>query len=397
VLDPEQNHSFTDHFIDAPVDLSKVLFICTANEVGEIPGPLRDRMDFINLSGYVGKEKVHIMKEYLEPQERKRTGISESELEIQDDAVESLIRWYCREAGVRNLQKHVEKIYRKAALMLAKEHLDKIVITDENLNKFVGLAPNSSDRMYEQTPVGVVMGLAFNTNGGATLYIESTTTDIARKKKVKKDEEGKIVIEEEEDDEDLSGGALETTGQMGDVMKESTAIALTVAKAQLLKLDPLNHFFRTRRIHMHVPEGATPKDGPSAGITMVSSLLSLALDTPVKNNVAMTGEITLTGKVLRIGGLKEKLLAARRSMVFEVLIPKDNRAHFEELPDFIREGMTAHFVDTYDDVFKVIFPDYQPPQHTIKTIEAPVASPSPAQPDSSSVNEVEPKHEQALA
>lgn len=390
VLDPEQNFSFLDHYLDVPVDLSNVLFICTANDQSTIPGPLADRMDFIRLSGYVDSEKVEIVKQYLEPATLRKTGIEPGTVELEPAAVRDIIRWYCREAGVRNLQKHIEKVYRKVALELVRkqvqasvadtavdsnstvveENAAAIIITPENLKDYLGKAKFTQDRLYERTPVGVVMGLAWNSMGGATLYIEATAADIAVSSSlaqniVGEDIEGELLAETTEVEDDVAAevdagnsGGLFSTGQLGDVMKESTLIAYTVAKAFLNKVDPSNKFFSTTRIHLHVPEGATPKDGPSAGVTMVTSLLSLALNTPIVD-LGMTGEITLTQKVLPIGGVKEKTIAAKRSRVSTLCFPKQNERDWDELDEDIKEGVTVHFVDTYADLFPICFPEFQ--------------------------------------
>ena len=361
VLDPEQNSSFTDHYLDVPVDLSQVLFVCTANVEHTIPGPLADRMEFIRLSGYVSQEKVEIVQRFLEPLARKRTGVDESHAHLHLDAIEALIRWYCREAGVRNLQQHVDRIYRKVALQIVKQRalneidgvvppeadvdgpvgsngaavLEKVIIDESNLHEYVGKPRFTTDRIYEQTPLGVVMGLAWNSMGGATLYIESS------------------IIHQDE-----KGGSVKVTGQLGDVMKESAQIALTIAKGEMRRRcadRAAQTFFETHHVHLHVPEGATPKDGPSAGITMVTSLLSLSLDKHVKPNLAMTGEVTLTGRVLPIGGVKEKTIAARRSGVTELVFPEANKRDWDELQEFIKEGLTVHFVEHYSQVFDIAF------------------------------------------
>jgi len=390
VLDPSQNGSFMDHYLDIPVDLSRVLFICTANMTETIPGPLADRMEFIRLSGYIMQEKIEIAKSYLAPNALKETGLTKEDIHIEDDSIESLVRWYCREAGVRNLQKHINQIYRKAALNLVRDYEKKemeakesspekgdtntsklkeslmslfvnssedekkeskddrskalkrpltsspIKVTTDNLRDYVGKPIFTSDKLYEHTPVGVVMGLAFNQLGGATLYIEAIISDV---------QEGK----------DGKSAGMHCTGQLGDVMRESSQIAYTVAKRTLYDRNPSNDFFQRNSLHMHVPEGATPKDGPSAGITMVTALLSLAMNNQVKKDLAMTGEITLTGRVLPIGGVKEKTIAARRELAKTLIFPKANEKDFEELPEVIREGLEVHFVETYDEVYKIAF------------------------------------------
>jgi Lon-like ATP-dependent protease len=364
LLDPEQNNSFLDHYLDVPVDLSKVLFVCTANMEDTIPQPLLDRMEVIRLSGYVSDEKIAIAEKYLAPVAKEMSGLKDADVTLQNDAIVELINKYCRESGVRNLKKHIEKVYRKAALKIVaevgedalpeaealteegkaaqkeseKDHTDPnatpsnmdkqateqprvalkvpdsvhVSITQENLKDYVGPPVYISDRLYETTPPGVAMGLAWTSMGGSALYIESIVQNALSA---------------------ASHGGLERTGSLRDVMKESTGVAYSYAKSVMARDYPKNKFFEHARIHLHCPEGATPKDGPSAGITMTSSLLSLALDTPIAEGVAMTGEITLTGKVLRIGGLREKTVAARRAGAKTVIFPQDNMSDWLELPE----------------------------------------------------------------
>ena len=404
VLDPSQNSTFRDHFIDVPVDISKVLFICTANEIDRIPGPLLDRMEVIRLSGYDFPEKVTIAEQYLVPKSMRDSGLmvdpaafvrkEEEEEEKKDDtttnndettnntdkeekpptpfeqyvpaegvpstvsitkeAIHSLVRWYAREAGVRNLAKYIDKITRKIALQVvaesegatltekARRKTESWIIDDNNLVEYVGKPVFTSDRLYESGPLpsGIVMGLAYTSMGGTALYIE--TQGIKRGF----DENGKPKG---------TGGSLKATGQLGDVMKESSQIAYTVARARLAGIDATNNFFETTDIHLHVPEGATPKDGPSAGVTMVTSMLSLALDKPIRNDVAMTGEISLTGKVLAVGGIKEKIMAARRAGITHVILPDSNRRDYDEIPDYLKDGLTVHYADDYDKVYNVVF------------------------------------------
>jgi Lon-like ATP-dependent protease len=292
LLDPEQNVNFLDHYLDVTVDLSKVLFVCTANVIDTIPEPLKDRMEIIEVSGYVAEEKLAIAKQYLIPQAIKLTGVKSEQLTIHDEALKTLIKSYCRESGVRNLQKQVEKIFRKAAFKIVKESLTHVDVNESNLSEFVGKPVFTSDRMYLETPPGVVMGLAWTSMGGSTLFIETTLAkplDLAADSKEQ--------------------GAIAMTGSLGNVMKESVQIAYTFAKSFLIKHDKDNLFLQRGHIHVHVPEGATPKDGPSAGCTLVSALLSLALNKPLIQNVAMTGEVSLTGKILPVGGIKEKVIA----------------------------------------------------------------------------------------
>eukprot|EP01080_Neovahlkampfia_damariscottae_P005448 gene5448-9261_t len=329
VLDPEQNTKFLDHFLDVPFDLSKVLFICTANLKETIPKPLLDRMEVLELSGYIQEEKVQISKKYLIPKIIKETGLTKSQLNLSDEILNKLIKEYCREAGVRNLEKKIESIGRKVALSIAKKKPIK-KITSNELESMIGLPIFTSDRYYEKTPIGVVMGLAYTEMGGSLIYLESM-----------------INI-------DVEASPFIITGKLGDVMKESTTIAMTVAKNYLMKLDQNNSFFNENSIHLHLPEGATPKDGPSAGITIVTSLLSLALNKRIKKNVAMTGEITLTGKVLEVGGIKEKVIGAKRANVKEIILPIGNKKNWNELEDEIKSDMIVHFVDYYKDVFEIV-------------------------------------------
>ncbi|KAE9445831.1 hypothetical protein C3L33_22258, partial [Rhododendron williamsianum] len=447
LLDPEQNANFLDHYLDVPIDLSKVLFVCTANVVEMIPNPLLDRMEVVAIAGYITDEKMHIARDYLEKTTREACGIKPEQVfcmcacmqnllfVMTDAALLALIESYCREAGVRNLQKQIEKIYRKLCLAFSLEpacsviawqialqlvrkgayneppavgdqvvevdeaktesvsdlgetvvggetqvvadpvdcssnemasdttveidpmekdltvdqsqpvtdqHTDsqvniethekreneaanvveKVLVDTSNLSDFVGKPVFHAERIYDQTPAGVVMGLAWTAMGGSTLYIETTLVEQS---------EGK--------------GALHVTGQLGDVMKESTQIAHTVARAILMEKDPDNTFFANTKLHLHVPAGATPKDGPSAGCTMITSLLSLALKKPVKKDLAMTGEV------------KEKTIAARRSDVKTIIFPSANRRDFDELAPNVKEGLEVHFVDDYSQIFVLAFAD----------------------------------------
>ncbi|XP_013787388.1 lon protease homolog, mitochondrial-like [Limulus polyphemus] len=336
VLDPEQNANFLDHYLDVNVDLSKVLFICTANVTDTIPEPLRDRMEMIEVAGYVAEEKQAIAERYLIPQARDMCGLKEDLISISQETLQKIIKSYCRESGVRNLQKHIEKIMRKSAFKLVNKELDRIVITTENIMDFIGKPIFTHDRLYDETPPGVVMGLAWTSMGGSTLYIETALC-----KPLKSD--------------DKAEGSFQLTGQLGDVMKESATIAFSFAKAFILKKNPENDFLQHAHLHLHVPEGAVPKDGPSAGITMVTAFLSLALGRPIRSDTAMTGEVSLTGKVLPVGGIKEKTIAARRAGVSCLILPEENKKDYDDLPKFITEGLEIHFVGNYSEVFDIIF------------------------------------------
>lgn len=337
LLDPEQNVNFLDHYLDVPVDLSKVLFICTANVIETIPEPLRDRMEMIDMSGYVAEEKVAIAKQYLIPQAKKNCGLEDKHINITDEALNVLIRSYCRESGVRNLQKQIEKVVRKVTFKIVRKEVESAEVTADNLNELLGKPIFTHDRMYESTPPGVVMGLAWTAMGGSALYIETAKRKLIEAK------------------DKVGDGSLELTGHLGDVMKESARIALTVARNFIKQQDQRNDFLESSHIHLHVPEGATPKDGPSAGVTIVTALLSLAKGTPIRQNVAMTGEVSLMGKVLPVGGIKEKTIAAKRSGVNCIILPEENKKDYTDLPTFITDGLEVHFVDNYSDVYKIVF------------------------------------------
>lgn len=339
VLDPEQNRDFLDHYLDVRLDLSNVLFIVTANIIDTIPEPLLDRMEVLRLSGYIMEEKIQIAKKYLLPRARKQMGLTANDVTFTLEALRSIINGYAREAGVRSLENHIKKILRKVALEVVKEQekgrrtKKKIThaITKDNLSHYLGKSLFQSDRFYERTPVGVSTGLAWTSHGGTTLYIETI----------------KVAAERTE---------MTLTGQAGDVMKESSQIAWSYLHSAIYKYAPGYTFFEKSQVHIHIPEGATPKDGPSAGSTMVTALLSLLLDTPVLDNLGMTGEITLTGRILGIGGLREKLIAARRSGLEVLIFPKDNQRDYDELPQYLKKGLEVHFVDHFDEIFHIAFP-----------------------------------------
>ena len=330
VLDPEQNTSFLDHYLDLPYDLSNVLFITTANQLDTIPGPLLDRMEIIRLSGYILEEKVEIAKRYLVPKQLKEQGFAEDEIEFTEEALRLMVDKYAREAGVRNLEKQIRKVIRKANLKLAEEEEIKFLIDDKDIQEYLGNPVFRTEKLYDKPQPGVVLGLAYTSMGGATLYIEANAI------------------------KNKSAG-FKQTGQLGNVMKESSEIAYSYVRSLLSKQEIANPFFDENIVHLHVPAGATPKDGPSAGITMALALYSLATNNPIKEGIAMTGELTLTGRVLPIGGVKEKTIGARRVGIKELIFPEDNRKDFEELPDYIKEGMTVHFARYFDDVLKVAY------------------------------------------
>ncbi len=331
VLDPEQNKDFLDHYLDVRCDLSNVLFIVTANILDTIPDPLKDRMEILRLSGYIQAEKLAIAKKYLLPRNRKAMGLKQTDISFTDGAINAIINGYAREAGVRTLENNIKKILRKVAFKLVKSpKKGKIVVSEETLSSYLGKPIFTSDRYYDENPIGVATGLAWTQLGGATLYIEVV----------------KYPSEKTE---------FKLTGQAGDVMKESAQIAWTFVQSNIGKFGHGSPFFEKSQIHIHIPEGATPKDGPSAGITMATALLSLLLNVPIRKNLGMTGELTLTGRVLPIGGLKEKLIAARRSKLEVLIFPKENQRDYDELPVYLKKGLEVHFVDTYDKVYNIAF------------------------------------------
>ncbi len=331
VLDPEQNGTFRDHYLDVPFDLSNVLFIATANQLDTIPAPLLDRTEVIRLSGYILEEKVEIARRYLIPKALKNHGLQKNRITIRKDALEAIIDAYAREAGVRGLENRIKKIMRKAALEFANGRTEKIVIHKRDLEKYLGKPVFTKEEVFERVP-GVVTGLAWTSMGGATLQIEATAMPSKNK-------------------------GFKQTGQLGNVMVESSEIAYSYVMAHLIKYGAPEDFFDTHFVHLHVPAGATPKDGPSAGVTMTSALLSMITGKPVLDKLGMTGELTLTGRVLPIGGVKEKTIAARRAGLKTLIFPEENRKDFEDLPDYLREGLTVRFARTYDDVYQVAFGD----------------------------------------
>jgi ATP-dependent Lon protease len=330
VLDPEQNSEFLDHYMDLRIDLSKVLFICTANQLDTIPRPLLDRMDRINLSGYITEEKMEIARKHLWPKLLKRNNLTSQKITITDPTIRYLIDGYAREAGVRSLEKLLNKIIRKSIVVILKEKKEKIRINIKAIDNLLG--PPSFKHEELMSGIGVVTGLAWTQLGGVTLPIEAVRVH-----------------------EKTPGFQL--TGKLGEVMQESATIAYSYVRANLgvFKID--KKYFDNAFIHIHVPEGATPKDGPSAGITITTSLVSLAAGRAIKRPLAMTGEITLTGKVLPVGGIKEKIIAARRSGIREIILPEGCMPEFKMLPDHIKDGITFHFAKKYKDVFKIVFND----------------------------------------
>ncbi len=328
VLDPEQNVDFLDHYLDTRFDLSKVLFICTANQLDTIPGPLLDRMETIRLSGYLTEEKIAIARHHLWPKQLKKAGLNRGQVSITEAAIRRIIEGYAREAGVRQLEQALGKVVRKGVVKFVRKEAEKLHVTVDDIVDYLDQPPQLPER--PGTGVGVVTGLAWTPLGGATLTIEATKVHTLNR-------------------------GFKLTGKLGDVMKESAEIAYSYISSHLkpYKGDP--GFFDQAFVHLHVPEGATPKDGPSAGITMATALLSLARNEKLDRPLAMTGELTLTGQVLPVGGIREKVIAAKRVKVMELILPAANQPDFERLPDYVKAGLEVHFVKHYRDVARLVF------------------------------------------
>ena len=331
VLDPEQNKSFEDHYIDMPFDLSKVFFVATANDLRTVSAPLRDRMDILQLSSYTEFEKLHIAQNFLLKQAQKENGLADVEIKIPDKVMFKLIDEYTREAGVRNLKREIINICRKLAREVVEKKVKKFNLKASDLEKYLGKAKFRPEKSRKAVgKVGVVNGLAWTAVGGVTLDVQGVDT--------------------------AGKGDVTLTGTLGNVMKESASVAMTYVKANLKKYPPKDeNFFKDRAIHLHFPEGATPKDGPSAGITITTAIVSVLTNRKVRQDIAMTGEITITGDVLAIGGVREKVIGAHRAGIKEVILPEDNRVDTDEIPDELKSTMKIHFAKTYDDVSKLVF------------------------------------------
>ncbi|MBN2401479.1 MAG: endopeptidase La, partial [Spirochaetes bacterium] len=330
VLDPEQNSQFLDHYIDVRYDLSNILFIATANQPDTIPPALIDRMEVMNLSGYIAEEKIQIAKRYLVAKQLAEHGLKKDMISFSTAAIKKIIDGYAREAGVRSLENSIKKIMRKAARKFAEGQKTKINVTEKNIEEFLGKPRFTDESLYSKSIPGVVMGLAWTSMGGVTLYVEATAGPSKAR-------------------------GFKQTGQLGAVMKESTEIAYTYISSNIDKYRLDKEFFENNLIHLHVPAGATPKDGPSAGITMATALYSLVKNKPVKKQIAMTGELTITGKVLPIGGVKEKTIAAKRAKVKTIIYPFENKKDFDELPAHIRKGLNARFVNYFEEVLDIVY------------------------------------------
>lgn len=329
VLDSEQNNKFVDHYVEVPIDLSEVLFIATANDVQAIPRPLLDRMELIEITSYTENEKEHIAREHLIPKQMKANGIKEGQLSVTDRALLELVSGYTKEAGVRNLERKIGQICRKTARKILEENQSQIEVTEENLEEFLGKPRYNYQKINKEAQIGIVRGLAWTSVGGDTLQIEVNLMP------------GK--------------GEFLLTGQLGDVMKESAQTGISYIRSVADHYQIAKEFFKEHDIHIHIPEGAVPKDGPSAGITMATAMLSAITGTPVRADVAMTGEITLRGRVLPIGGLKEKLLAAKKAGITTVLVPAENKADVDEMEQEITEGLEICFMESMNDVLEKAF------------------------------------------
>ncbi|ALC89767.1 peptidase [Bacillus sp. FJAT-18017] len=326
VLDPEQNFNFSDHYIEEPYDLSKVMFIATANNLATIPGPLRDRMEIITIAGYTEVEKVHIAKDHLLPKQIKENGLSKGTLQIREEAILKVVRYYTREAGVRSLERQMAKICRKTAKIIVAGEKKKVVVTEKNLEEFLGKPVFRYGQAELEDQVGVATGLAYTTVGGDTLQIEVSISP----------GKGKLVL----------------TGKLGDVMKESAQAAFSYIRSNASELGIDPDFHEKHDIHIHVPEGAVPKDGPSAGITIATALVSALSGKPIRREVGMTGEITLRGRVLPIGGLKEKTLSAHRAGLTKIILPRDNEKDIDDIPESVRNQLEFVLVSHVDEVLK---------------------------------------------
>ena len=324
VLDPEQNHNFSDHYIEEPYDLSKVMFIATANDLASIPGPLRDRMEIISIAGYTEIEKINIAKDHLLPKQIEEHGLTKGQLQIRDEGIQQIVRYYTREAGVRGLERKLASICRKTAKIIVSGEKKRVVVTEQNVEEYLGKTMFHYGQAEKEDQVGVATGLAYTTVGGDTLQIEVSLSP----------GKGKLVL----------------TGKLGDVMKESAQAAFSYIRSKVTELGIDPDFHEKNDIHIHVPEGAVPKDGPSAGITMATALASALTGKPIRKEIGMTGEITLRGRVLPIGGLKEKSLGAHRAGITTIICPKENEKDLDDIPESVRNELEFIFVSHVDEV-----------------------------------------------
>ena len=328
VLDPEQNKDFVDHYIEAPFDLSKVMFVTTANSLDTIPGPLRDRMEIISVSGYTEDEKVQIAKKYLVPKKVQEHGLNKSQFKIKDDAIRDVINFYTREAGVRNLEREIASLIRKVARKVAGKEVEKFQVTSKNLTDLLGKKKLRYDKIDDKCEVGVATGMAWTAVGGDTLFIETSAVP--------------------------GTGKIQLTGQLGSVMQESAKTGISYVRSVAEKHGIDKEFYKNKDIHIHVPEGAVPKDGPSAGVTMAVAMISSLTGIPVRTDVSMTGEVTLRGRVLPVGGIKEKVLAAHRAGVKKVLLPAENERDIDDIPETVRSQLEFILLKDVDDALREV-------------------------------------------
>ena len=328
VLDPEQNKDFVDHYIEAPFDLSKVMFVTTANSLDTIPGPLRDRMEIISVSGYTEDEKVQIAKKYLVPKKVQEHGLTKSQFKIKDDAIRDVISFYTREAGVRNLEREIASLIRKVARKVAGKEVEKFQVTSKNLTDLLGKKKFRYDKIDDKCEVGVATGMAWTAVGGDTLFIETSAVP--------------------------GTGKIQLTGQLGSVMQESAKTGISYVRSVAEKHGIDKEFYKNKDIHIHVPEGAVPKDGPSAGVTMAVAMISSLTGIPVRTDVSMTGEVTLRGRVLPVGGIKEKVLAAHRAGVKKVLLPAENERDIDDIPETVRSQLEFILLKDVDDALSEV-------------------------------------------
>lgn len=326
VLDGEQNSTFRDHFVELPYDLSKVLFMCTANTLDTIPGPLRDRMEIISLSSYTEQEKLHIAEEHLVNKQRKRHGLTAKQLKIRTDAMEAIIDGYTREAGVRQLERTIGEVCRKAVKAILAGERKSLTVTEKNLEELLGKRKFMPETLFPKPQIGIVRGLAWTSVGGTTLSVEVNVMP--------------------------GDGKFKVTGNLGKVMQESAEAAISFIRSRCDVFGLESDFYKKKDIHIHIPEGATPKDGPSAGVTMATAMVSALTERPVRHDVAMTGEITIRGRVLPIGGLTEKVLAAKKVGIHTVVLPKENEKDWNEIPAEVREGLDFVLAETMEDVLE---------------------------------------------
>ena len=328
VLDPEQNKEFMDHYLEVPFDLSKVMFITTANTTDTIPRPLLDRMEVIRVEGYTEEEKVEIARNYLIPKQQQNHGLKSENITFSESAIRDVINYYTRESGVRNLEREIANVCRKAARKLVTTKKNAYRITPKNLEQYLGKKRFRYDIIEGQEEIGVTTGLAWTIVGGDTLFIETTVVPGS----------GKLVL----------------TGQLGEVMQESAKAGISYIRSVADKLGIEEDFYKTKDLHIHIPEGATPKDGPSAGVTMCTAIISTLTEIPVRKDIAMTGEITLRGKVLPVGGIREKVLAAHRAGIRKVLLPKENERDIDDIPEKVRKKMEFVLIENVDDALREV-------------------------------------------